>query len=61
MALMYDHEVEVVMRVFVRSISDDQFDGGNDLIEAVKEELEGMKKDKQFYNYQIIDTTRGDY
>jgi hypothetical protein len=61
MALMYDHEVEVTMTVFVRSTVRDGLDYKDDILEAVKEELEYMTVDRAFANHEIINTTAGDY
>jgi hypothetical protein len=58
MALMYDHEITVTMTVFVRSMQENALDYRNDVLEAVRKEVlhKGVALD-----YEIVDTTTGDY
>jgi hypothetical protein len=58
MAIMYDHEVEVTMTVYVRSLQENSLDYKNDVTDALREELAhtGVVLD-----YEIVDTTTGDY
>jgi hypothetical protein len=61
MAIMYDHEVEVVIRVNVRSTLQHGLDYKDDVLDAVKEEIGAMSVDKAFWAHEIIETTVGDY
>ena len=58
MALMYDHEVEVTMTVFVRSMQENALDHKDDVTDALRSEItyHGVVLD-----YEIVDTTTGDY
>ena len=58
MALMYDHEVEVTMTVFVRSMQENALDRKDDVTDALRSEItyHGVVLD-----YEIVDTTTGDY
>jgi hypothetical protein len=58
MALMYDHEVEVTMTVFVQSMQENALDHKDDVADALRSEItyHGVVLD-----YEIVDTTTGDY
>jgi hypothetical protein len=68
MAIMYDHQIEATVTVYVRSTMPDGLDNDDDMIEAVKADINFLRycgnrgTDRNFFDdYEIINTTAGDY
>lgn len=57
--LMYDHEVTVTMTVYVRSLQENALDFGvNDVLDTLRETV---AQTPVVLDYEIVDTTFGDY
>jgi hypothetical protein len=60
MAIMYDHEVEITMTVYVQSMQENDVDCKDDVTDAVASEITYHGSCNPFV-YEIVNTTTGDY
>jgi|TARA_Y100000296_G_scaffold46108_1_gene52911 hypothetical protein len=60
MALMYDHEIEVLVRVYARSTQSDNVDDREDIQEAIKEDMKNEAQ-LEILDWDIVHSEAGDY